>query len=110
MITTKKLYRFQVTDLYRGQQIHKVCYATSYAEAARMFNMTQYHVKNYGYKMFVDELTTDDVLAFIDSGELIFEAGRKDVFRKLIPLNELTNIIDQYMDEKYKKWRESVGI
>ena len=95
---------YEVNTIYRGYQTWKLCWATSYAEAARIMDISPSYLKNYGLCYRRDEdVEFEGSQGFIDSGWIIFgEPGRTDLSRKKIPYDELTAIIDTYIKDKYK--------
>lgn len=98
----RKVYETSV--IYRGYQTWKLCWATSYAEAARIMDVSPSHLKNYGLCYRRDEdVEFEGCQGFIDSGWIIFgEPERKDLSRKKMPWAELAEIVDTYIKEKYK--------
>ena len=97
-----KLYRYQVGQIYRGYQVFTQCYASSYAQAADMMGVSLHYLRSYGYKTDQGD-PCDGVMAYIDSGEIIFQDGRKDLYRKLMPYDELKVIIEEFNKRKYGK-------
>lgn len=98
----RKIYETSV--IYRGYQTFKLCWATSYAEAARLLDVTPSYLKSYGLSYKRDrDFDFEGCYGYIDSGEIIFgEPGRPDLMRKLMPWAELTEIVDTYIKEKYE--------
>jgi hypothetical protein len=94
---------YQVGITYRGQQVCKQTWATSNAEAARKLELSPAYVKNYGLKFRREkDIEFEGCQAYLDSGWIIFEKGRTDL-RNPIPYDELTRVIDQYVQDKYGK-------
>lgn len=98
----RKKYTYQVNQIYRGYQVFTMCNASSYKEAAELMEVTIGYLRNYGYKMDLKD-EYNEVMAYIDSGGLIFEEGRKDLIRKIIPYQELKLIIEDYNKRKYSR-------
>ena len=99
----KKIFIYEISKIYRGYQTWIRTCATSNVEAARKLDVTPSYMKNYGMKYWRDQDTEfEGVQGHIDSGWIIFELGRKDLSRKNIPYEELTRIIDECINEKYK--------
>ena len=98
----KQIYETAV--IYRGYQTWKLCWASSYAEASRIMGVRATHLKNYGLRYKREEdVEFEGCQGFIDSGWIIFgEPGRKDLSRKKMPWDELTEIIDTYICKRYQ--------
>lgn len=99
----KKVHIYETSKIYRGYQIFVRTCATSNAEAARKLDVSPSYMRNYGMKYWRDEDTEfEGNQGYIDSGWIIFDLGRKDLNRKIMPYEELTRIIDEYIKEKYQ--------
>jgi len=100
----KKNKRYHLTTIYRGYNVSLTCCAHSYKEAAEKFDTTIHFVRNYAgcVDMDRDEENFEEVRAHIDSGYIIFEYGRKDLYGKEMPYPDLKKIIEHYVSIKYK--------
>lgn len=95
-------WKYLYPAIYRGQQIFKVVYASTNREAAERLGVSLHLLRNYGGKQN-SNLVTNIVFAFMDSGEIIFSAGRKDLNCKILTIKEMEKIIDDYLEIKYLK-------
>lgn len=93
---------YEVSVIYGGYQTFKLCWATSYAEAARIMDVSPSYLRSYGIRYNRErDVDFEGCQGFIDSGWIIFgEPERKDLFKKNMPWAELTEIIDTYNKEK----------
>jgi hypothetical protein len=105
-MTKPKTYkRYIVTTEYRGYTHTKECTAKSAKEASEKLDVSISFIKTYGMITYVDN-PIDGVIAYIDSGYIPFDYGRKDLMRKIMPWNELKDILDFYRTEKYKDFNK----
>lgn len=102
--------KYSYPETYRGIQIHKTCWAKSDAAASRLLNTSIYNIKNYASKYSPSQEPFEGVRAFMDSGKIIFDLGRKDLMNNEMPIEKLQMIIDTYQDEAYKKFKTQFGI
>ena len=86
-------------SLYRGIAVLKTCCAKSDKKAAEKFGVSAHQVRKYANKVETDG-GFDGVMAYMDSGRIIFEYNRRDLMKKVIPLAELEDIIDFYKDKE----------
>lgn len=86
-------------SLYRGIAVFKTCCAESDKKAAEKFGVSTHQVRKYANKVETDG-GFGGVMAYMDSGKIIFEYNRRDLFRRIIPLVELEEIIDSYRDKE----------
>jgi hypothetical protein len=98
---SKKYKRYIFATVYRGYQVHKQCTAKNVTEAAEKLGTNTYTIQKWALKTTVDE-PIEGIVAHIDSGYIIFDEGRHDLMRKLMPWDELRSIIDEYVNKKYK--------
>jgi hypothetical protein len=101
--------KYSYPAMYRGIQIHKTCWAKSDSEASKKLNITIYMIRNYTSKYHKGDVF-DDVKAYMDSGKIIFDFGRKDLMNKELPIKEIQSIIDQYQDKAYQKFKTQMGL
>lgn len=91
--------KFELPTVYGGVQIFKICYASTFNEAAKKLDCSVYYINNYAYKN-VCEVDLNGIYAYMDSGYIIYDIGRKDLFKKVLPIDEIEKIIDDYNDKK----------
>jgi hypothetical protein len=103
----KKYKRFVISHIYRGYTHTRECTAKSAKEAAEKLDCSLSFINKYGMKTTVNE-PIDGVVAYIDSGYIPFEYGRKDLLWKIMLWDELKSIIDFYVDEKYKDFKRKL--
>lgn len=95
-----KKYILPIT--YRGVQVHKSCCCKSDKEAAKIFNVSLYYIRQYAYKTAIEKKDVfEGMIGYIDSGLVIFKFRRIDLNRKELPIKELESIIDIYTDKYY---------
>lgn len=106
--------KYTLPTVMRGQQIHKVCFATSNKKAADILKVSSYAINNYASKQ--DSEPFEGIFGYMDSGQIIFGTeeknytdNRKDLHSKLLPIKELEDIIDKFLKEKYKDFNHSIG-
>jgi len=99
--------KYTISTLYRGQQITKSVCAKNISEAAEKLDVNSYFIKAYGYINKV-ETTFEGILSSFDSG-MLWEK-EKHLIRVIMPLEELTSIIDKYKDKEYGDFKKNIGI
>lgn len=103
MASKKERNIYDVTTTYRGQQLNKITWATSYAEAARKMDLSISHLRGYAnvYKRAQD-VEFEGCYGYIYSGGIIFsEHGDRTLINKRLPWDELTKEVDEYLTRKY---------
>lgn len=102
----KNYKRFIVNIVYKGYPVELYCTAKSMKEAAVKLGVKEYFMRGHSLKTEVDE-PIDGVIAIINSGYIIFEYNRRDLFNKIIPYEEMKKIIDHYVVLKRNSlWEE----
>lgn len=99
--------KYEITAMYRGQQIFKVFWAKSDKQAAEILDTSVYQIKTYALKSNNGELFTG-INAYFDSGMLWY--NEKSLIRKLMSFERLIAIIDTYKDKEYQKFKNDMGI
>lgn len=101
--------KYHLPTTYRGYQVFITCCATSYKEAAKKFDTSLHFVRNYaGYTDEPDYF--EGVRGYIDSGYIIYEYNRKDLWNKEMAYDDLKEIIDEYVQDKYNKLHNKLGV
>jgi hypothetical protein len=106
---------FMIWSTSRGLQFHTLVSCKTKKKACEILDCNYNELTNYGY---IYE-TTDEIL--LDNSEkrfIKFDNNSKthemmipkDKIGIIIPYEEGINYINSYADEKYKKWKESIGI
>lgn len=95
-------WKYLYPSTYRGQVITKVVYASSDRKASELLKISLYLLKTYSGRQD-SNMITNIVFAFMDSGDIIFRSGRKDLHSKILTIKEVEKIIDDYLKIKYSK-------
>lgn len=105
-----KYKKYHISSVYHGYQVFLTCIATSCKQAAEKFEFSEYFVKGYAGIVKTDDYF-EGVRGYIDSGWIIFDFGRKDLYKKEMAYDELKIIIDEYNKKKHDDdKRKKMGI
>lgn len=97
-----KMKQYILPKVIRGIQVHLICNAKNMSEAAIKFDVSPYYVKVWASKSDVKK-EYDGVHAYMDSGYIVFECNRKDLYKTTMPIAEMTQIIQEYQTKRYAK-------
>lgn len=100
-----KLKRYIYNKIYRSQQVAVQCSAKTKKRAAEIFGISKHEANNF---VLDSEIPEDDtflqknpevLFASFDSG-LLF-TNRRELIRKIMTFDEMTQLIDTVLTEKY---------
>lgn len=91
--------KYHLMTMYRGMQFARLCFAKSNAQAAKIFEVSPYIIKNWALNPMNGEYF-EGIKAMIDSGRLVQEYP--EIRNKEIPLAEMHKLIDKSQDKYYK--------
>ena len=94
---------YSISSLYRGIQLTLMVLAKSNADAARIADVSAYHMRQYSgvvkgrHPMLPADAEDESIYAYFDSGELTY--AMPDNRRTLFPYSQMKEIIDAHRKE-----------
>lgn len=101
--------KYTIHKPYRGLTITVQLFAKTNKEAADILGVSPYALKQYAGIVNVEKAEHDGVMAWMDSGWIICQYGRKDLHNKKMPIAELYKIIDHYIALKNSEFQKSMA-
>jgi hypothetical protein len=98
--------KYEISVVYRGQQITKIVCAKNALEAANLLEVNKYFINKYAFKNKIN-VPFEGIIAYYDSGYL-WEKEKKFI-RVKMPYEKLKSIIDQYKDKEYNDFLKNIN-